>query len=77
MILKKFKLFLKKVLVVSHWNCRNLCKNILDFSSNLTILIEMKLSEYARKIGVSYKTAWNWFKAGKLPNARQLPSGQL
>ena len=26
----------------------------------------MKLSAYAKKIGVSYKTAWNWYKAGKL-----------
>lgn len=26
----------------------------------------MKLSTYAKKIGVSYKTAWNWYKAGKL-----------
>lgn len=37
----------------------------------------MKLSDYARKIGVNYKTAWNWFKSGKLPNARQLPSGTI
>ena len=26
----------------------------------------MKLSAYARQIGVSYRTAWRWFKAGKL-----------
>ena len=26
----------------------------------------MKLSAYARHIGVSYRTAWRWFKAGKL-----------
>ena len=26
----------------------------------------MKLSSYARQIGVSYRTAWRWFKAGKL-----------
>lgn len=26
----------------------------------------MKLSLYARKLGISYKTAWRWFKAGKL-----------
>ena len=25
-----------------------------------------KLSAYARQIGVSYRTAWRWFKAGKL-----------
>lgn len=38
----------------------------------------MKLSEWARKQGVSYLTAWRWFKAGKLPvPARQLPSGTI
>ena len=26
----------------------------------------MKLSTYARKLGISYRTAWRWFKAGKL-----------
>ncbi|GFP36246.1 putative resolvase, partial [Candidatus Hakubella thermalkaliphila] len=30
----------------------------------------MKLSEYAKKMGVSYRTAWNYFKQGKL-NAYQ------
>jgi len=27
----------------------------------------MKLSEWAKKNGITYRTAWNWFKAGKLP----------
>lgn len=27
----------------------------------------MKLSEWARKNGISYKTAWRWFHEGKLP----------
>jgi len=35
----------------------------------------MKLSEYAKKIGVTYKTAWNHYQAGLIPNARKLPSG--
>ena len=26
----------------------------------------MKLSTYARKLGISYRTAWRWFNAGKL-----------
>lgn len=35
----------------------------------------MKLSNYAKKIGVTYKTAWNHYQAGLIPNARKLPSG--
>lgn len=26
----------------------------------------MKLSEYARRIGISYRTAWRWYKRGQL-----------
>jgi len=38
----------------------------------------MKLSEWARRQGISYLTAWRWFKAGKLPvPARQLPTGTI
>ena len=35
----------------------------------------MKLSEYAKQVGVGYRTAWNWYKAGKLPNAYRTPTG--
>lgn len=38
----------------------------------------MKLSDWARRQGVSYLTAWRWFKSGKHPvPARQLPSGTI
>lgn len=37
----------------------------------------MKLSEYARRIGVSRHTAYRWFKRGEIPNAIQLPSGTI
>lgn len=37
----------------------------------------MKLSEYAKINSVGYRTAWNWFNEGKIPNARQLPSGTI
>ena len=37
----------------------------------------MKLSDYAKLNGITYKTAWNHFKAGKIPNARQLPTGTV
>jgi predicted site-specific integrase-resolvase len=36
----------------------------------------MKLSEYARRMGVSYKTAWRWWRAGKL-DAHQAATGTI
>ena len=36
----------------------------------------MKLSEYAKKLGVSYKTAWRYFQQGKL-NAYQTHTGTV
>jgi predicted site-specific integrase-resolvase len=37
----------------------------------------MKLSQYAKLKGVSYRTAWNWFKNDKIPNAEQIHSGTI
>jgi predicted site-specific integrase-resolvase len=34
----------------------------------------MKLSEWAKIQGISYRTAWNMFQSGLLPNAYQLPT---
>ncbi len=34
----------------------------------------MKLSDYAKQVGVTYKTAYQWWKAGQL-DAYQLPTG--
>ena len=36
----------------------------------------MKLGAYARKIGVSYRTAFHWFHAGKLPGY-QMDTGTI
>ncbi|MBC6477160.1 MAG: hypothetical protein GDA56_04590 [Hormoscilla sp. GM7CHS1pb] len=36
----------------------------------------MKLADYAREVGVSYRTAWRWWKSGSL-NGYQLPSGTI
>jgi putative resolvase len=36
----------------------------------------MKLKDYARQQGVSYRTAWRWWKAGKLPG-RQMDTGTI
>lgn len=38
----------------------------------------MKLSEYAREIGISYRTAYRWFVDGKIPHrVEQTPSGTI
>lgn len=37
----------------------------------------MKLNQYAKKIGVTYRTAWNHYKQGRINNAYQLPSGTI
>jgi putative resolvase len=38
----------------------------------------MKLSTWAKKQGVSYRTAWNWYRQGKLPvSAYQVETGTI
>lgn len=38
----------------------------------------MKLADWARKQGISYRTAHRWFKAGTLPvNSKQMPTGTI
>lgn len=38
----------------------------------------MKLSEWAKKVGISYKTAWRWFRDEKLPvKAIQTSTGTI
>lgn len=38
----------------------------------------MKLSDWARSQGITYRTAWEWFKRGTLPvPARRLPTGTI
>lgn len=38
----------------------------------------MKLSDYAKTVGISYLTAWRHYKAGKIPHpTKQLPSGTV
>ncbi len=38
--------------------------------------MSMKLSVYAKQVGVTYKTAWQWWRAGQL-DAYQLPTGTV
>lgn len=37
----------------------------------------MKLSHWAKKQGITYRTAWEYFRTGKLPMAYRLPSGAI
>lgn len=38
----------------------------------------MKLSNWAKQQGISYKTAYNWFRSGKMPcRTEQLPTGTI
>jgi predicted site-specific integrase-resolvase len=36
----------------------------------------MRLKDYARQQGISYRTAWRWWKAGKLPG-QQMDTGTI
>lgn len=37
----------------------------------------IRLTEFAKRQGVCYQTAWRWFKAGKLPSAELTPTGKV
>ena len=37
----------------------------------------MTLKQYADKLGIHYRTAWNHFKQGLIPRAYQLPTGTI
>jgi putative resolvase len=46
----------------------------MAFHPVLWYSLGMKLSAYAKQVGVTYTTAWKWWKAGQL-DAYQLPTG--
>ena len=37
----------------------------------------MKLSNWAKQQGISYATAFRWFKSGKIPNSKQMDTGTI
>jgi putative resolvase len=37
----------------------------------------MKLTQWAKQEGISYMTAWRWFKKGLIPGAKQLETGTI
>jgi len=48
------------------------------FPTAAIFLSALKLSDWARRHGIGYLTAWRWFKAGKFPApARQLSTGTI
>lgn len=50
----------------------------MDNDVHLVYFISMKLSDWARKNGISYKTAWRWVKEGRMPVPfEQTPSGTI
>lgn len=38
-------------------------------------LLHMKLSQYAKELGITYRTAWNWFRAGRIKGAYKTDTG--
>lgn len=52
---------------------------LLKLLSNLSIIrnLNMKLKKWAELQGISYLTAYRWFKAGKIKNAKQYDSGTI
>lgn len=44
----------------------------------MSVVMQMKLSEWAKRNGISYKTAWRWIKQGRFPVPyEQTPSGTI
>jgi predicted site-specific integrase-resolvase len=52
-------------------------KNLIDKTFKMPILIGMTLGQYAKKLGVTWRTAYSHFKGGLIPNAYQLPNGTI
>jgi len=40
-------------------------------------MMNIKLSQYAKNNSIVYRTAWKWFKEGKIENAFTSPSGSI
>lgn len=41
------------------------------------VLFNMKLSDWAKKEGIHYQTAWKWYHKGLIPNAVQIETGTI
>ncbi|WP_237699922.1 recombinase family protein [Alicyclobacillus acidocaldarius] len=51
---------------------------MMDNHVHLVYFISIKLSDWARKNGITYKTAWRWVKEGRMPVPfEQTPSGTI
>jgi predicted site-specific integrase-resolvase len=49
---------------------------LLLFITFYGVILDIKLSDYAKKVGVTYKTAWRWFQAGKI-KGYQMDTGTI
>jgi putative resolvase len=55
-------------------------KEITNNTFMESVLPAESLSRWARRCGISYRTAWRWFRRGKLPEnvvAEQMPTGTI
>jgi putative resolvase len=50
---------------------------MFKYGTILLHLHKMKLSSYAKSLGLSYRTAWNMYKDGKIKGAYQLQTGTV
>jgi putative resolvase len=58
---------------------KHLLANIVGYLTHVRLLcyaVSVKLSAYAKQLGISYQTAWRMWQRGELP-AHQLPSGTV
>ena len=59
------------------YNIYILQKEVVDNRKKNNYHRHIKLSQWAKKQGVTYRTAWEYFRTGKLPAAYRLPSGAI
>ncbi len=54
--------------------------SIYYFSTVINSVMKIKLSEWAAKNGIKYRTAWKWVRAGKMPEGAKvyiMPTGTI
>ena len=65
---------------VAIWNTLQYLYKLIKTSGYVwfyRMIIHMKLSEYAAKVGIKYQTAWKHYRQGLIPGAYQLATGTI